>query len=289
LAEFCRARKEFCFRTETVPQAAVLHLASHYYATNPHLFHIETGIPEIEGALHVLLETQRPTDLLFEDGVLDAARLAGHKLVVAPEQTRLQPDIIAALEKFASAGGQVILSGAHLSRECPDFVGAEPVGETLPELKLPVGKECAVAVGGPWQVVKPRKGTKALGYRLSGWEPVEHVTGDVVVTQRKIGAGSIVAIHGPVFRDYYHGHYPQLREFLRLLVQSLKIDWLVQVKAPPQIEVVARQKDGRLLVNLVNRGAAETLSHTHVMTEDINPVRNVVLRIKRATPPARVT
>ena len=274
LAEFCRARRAVCFQTQPVREAAVLHAAAHYNATNPHLFHIETGIPEVEGALHALVETQHSTDL-----VMEGQSLAGLKLVVVPEQTRLKGD------QFAGFDGYVVASGAHLARECPDFVGADPVGDPIQELAiLPVGNE-AVRVAGPWQPVRPRPGTKALVYRLRGLEPARDQTGDVLVTRR----GNVLAIHGPIFRDYYHGHFPQVREFVRQLVAALRIEWTVRVAGPPHLEVVARQQGDRLLVNLINRGATATLSNTRVVTEDVTPIRKVTVRIQRATPPQSVT
>jgi hypothetical protein len=72
-------------------------------------------------------------------------------------------------------------------------------------------------------------------------------------------------------------------------VDSLRIEWSVRVDGPPQLEVVARQKGDRLLVNLINRGAAATLSNTRVVTEDVPPIRRVAVRVRRETPPTTVT
>ena len=51
VAAFSRERKDVCFRSRTVPEAAVLHLASHYYATNSPLFNYGDAVEPVEGAL----------------------------------------------------------------------------------------------------------------------------------------------------------------------------------------------------------------------------------------------
>ncbi|HZG66230.1 MAG TPA: hypothetical protein VEZ12_05775, partial [Herpetosiphonaceae bacterium] len=55
------------------------------------------------------------------------------------------------------------------------------------------------------------------------------------------------------------------RRFIAALVDRLAIPWAVMVEASPRLELILRRKDGRLLINLVNRGAAETLSSQRVI------------------------
>jgi len=287
VAAWCRARQDACFGTRSASQAAILHLADHYYACNQPLFNYGAAVQGVEGALHALLETHRSTDILTEDAAL--RRLGDYALVVVPEQTRLSPAVIAALEAFAQAGGHVLLSGAHLAAEHSALVGATADGEpiTSQATYLPVGKR-AVPVSGPWQPVKPAFGANILVQRLTQQEPEKDATGQAIVTQRPVGRGSIIAIHGPLFRDYFLGHYPLLRQFIGGLVEGLGIPWEVTVEAPPRLEVVARRKDGRLIVNLVNRGAGEALSPNRVVVEELPPVTDVVLRIRCERAPGSV-
>lgn len=287
VAEWCRARKDVCFGSTSASQAAVLHLASHYYACNQPLFNYGEAVQPVEGALHALLETHRSTDILTGEAAL--RRLSDYALVVAPEQTRLSPEIIAALEAFAQAGGHVLMSGAHLATDCPDLVGATPDGAAITDQTtyLPVGGR-AVPVSGPWQGVKPLAGTRIVAYRLAQQEPDKDATDQAVVTRRPVGRGSITAIHGPLFRDYFLGHYPLLRRFIGGLVEGLDIPWEATVEAPPRLELIARRKDGALVINLIHRGAGEALSPNRVIVEELPPVTDIVLRIRRDAPPASV-
>jgi alpha-L-fucosidase len=288
VAGWCRARQDACFGSRSASQAAVLHLADHYYSCNQPLFNYGEAVQPVEGALHALLETGRSTDILTEEAAL--RRLGDYALVVVPEQTHLSPDIVAALEAFAQAGGHVLLSGAHLAVEHPALVAAIADGEPITDQAtyLPVNGR-AVPVSGPWQPVKPLAGTEIVTGRLAQQEPGKDATGQAVVTRRPVGAGSITAVHGPLFRDYFLGHYPLVRQFIGGLVERLGIPWEVMIEAPPRLELIARRKEGKLVVNLVNRGAGEALSPNRVIVEELPPMTDVVLRIRRDTPPASVT
>lgn len=287
VAAFCRARQDTCWKSTTVPEAAVLHHHAHFYAHNDPLFNYGQSARPVEGALHALLETQRSTDILTEDGAL--ARMQAYKLVIVPEQTRLSAALVAALQAYAAAGGHVIMSGAHLARDYPGLVGATPRGEPVADgVYLPVDGR-AVSVSPGWQPVTPAEGTEVWTTLLRGQEPEKDTSDEASVTRRGVGDGTIVGIHGPIFGDYGIGHYPDVRRFIAGLIDRLGVRWTATVEAPPRLELILRQKDGRLLVNLVNRGAAETLSPQRVIVEDLLPVENVVIHIHRDAQPVAVS
>ncbi len=290
VAEFARARKEACFKSETVPQAAVLHLADHYFAQLDTVYNDFTSpgaLQPVKGALYALLEAHRSTDVLTEEVAL--RRMKEYKLVVVPEQTHLSERLVQALEEFARSGGYVLISGEHLSRDYPRLVAASPRGELLKTpIYLPVGRG-AVGVSAPWQPATPAPGTEALTYRLNEQDPEKNPTDQAVATKRVVGLGAIVAIHGPIFRDYWLGHYPLLREFIAGLIEDLAIPWKVTVEGPPRLELVVRQKEGRLHVNLINRGGIEVLSANRAIVEDLPPLENVTVRIRQGRQPKSVS
>lgn len=285
-AAFCRERQEACFQSTTVPQAAVVHLPQHYYAHNSPLFNYGEAVQPLEGALHALLETHHSTDILLEEALPE--RLGQYPLVVIPETTRWSESLQAQLQAYLQAGGHVIASGAHLARDYPELVGADPAGEPAASVYLAVDGE-AVAVSGPWQPVKPRPGTAAVAYRLSQQEPEKDTTDEVLITRRAFGAGSVTAIHGPIFRNYFLGHYPLLRRVLSELLEALAIPWRVTLDAPAQLELVLREKAGKLVINLLNRGAGEMLMPRRVMNEYLLPVTDVTVRVALGEAPRSVT
>lgn len=284
VSEFCHARKEACFQTQTVPQAAILNLASHYYAHNAPLFNYGTAVQPLEGALHVLLENHWSTDILTED--LAVQQISRYPLTVVPEQTRLTETMAAALKEYVQDGGKLVLSGNHLAREYGAWIGVEADGEPMPHTYLTARGE-AVPVSGPWQPVR-LTGAKMYACHLTQQDPARDMTDRPAVTVRHSGKGSVVALHGPVFRDYFLGHYPRLRWFIGDLLDNLGAERLVDLEAPPRLELVLRQKDGRLVVNLINRGAGEMLHQHRVIVEELPPVQDVVVRIRRDQAPQAV-
>ena len=294
VAEFCRARKELCFGSATVPEAAVLHLAGHYYSCNDPSFNYGSAIEPVEGALHALLETHHSADILTEEAALE--RMGDYKLVVVPEQTRLSAPLVAALERFARGGGRLILSGPHAAAEAPDLIGAVPDGEPYdgPELTrawgaihLAVGDEAA-GVMGPWQPVRCTR-AEPHTYALADAEPEKDGTDRVAITRRKLGKGVVLAVHGPVFREVFRTHCPRLRRFLAEMLDGLGVRWRVEMDASPRLEMILRQNDGRLMINLINRGAGETCTEGRMIVDDLPPVENVVLRVRCDERPRSIT
>jgi hypothetical protein len=286
VGEFCRARREVCFHSKTVPQAAVLHLPEHYYSNNEPLFNFADAVEPVQGALQALLETHRSADVLTEDAALK--RMNNYKLILVPEETGLNKEMLQALEDFARSGGAVLVSGEHLARDYPAFVGATPHGEALTDrVYLPVGGR-AVPMSSAWQPVVAAPGTRILTYRMSQQEPGKDVTDQALVTKRVVGKGAIVGVHGPLFRNYFVGHNPDLREYVGRLVDGLGISWTATIEGPPQLEMILRQKDGNLLVNLINRGSGETLSPNRVIVENLAPIENVTVHVRRDHPPKAV-
>jgi hypothetical protein len=137
--------------------------------------------------------------------------------------------------------------------------------------------------------VLPSSGTEVLFRLLNQQEPEKDGTDQVLATRRAVGKGAIVAVYGPLFRNYYSMHNPPLRELVGNLVDGLGITWTATVEGPPQLEMVLRQKNGKLLVNLLNRGSGETFSPSRVILEELPPIEHVVVRVRRDSKPHSVT
>ncbi len=286
-ARFCRERRNVCFQSQTASETAILHLRDHYYSCNDPLFNYGPAVMPLEGALHALLETHHSTDILPEDQIPN--RLSDYKLIVVPEQTHLNPTLINALEQYARAGGRVLMTGEHLAQEFPAFVGVLDSGTEITEATYLPAENKAVGVSGPWRSVTPAKGTEVWNFRLSEQEPQKNQTNQAVVTHRPRGKGSITAVHGPIFKNYFLGHYPILRSFIRELIHRINIPWTVIINASPRLEVILRQKDNKFLVNLINRGAGETLYSQRVIVEELPAIEDITLLIHRETPPKSVS
>ncbi|MBI5835165.1 MAG: hypothetical protein HZB16_22905 [Armatimonadetes bacterium] len=281
VGRFCRERRELCWHSTSRSQAVIWHLVDSYYAANDPLYNYGGAVQPIEGALHMLLETGRSTDILTEADAVAATD--GYRLVVLPEATRLSPEVQAALEAFAAGGGQVILTGAHLASEVPALVGATPAGEPIESLYLAVDGMAAPVYGG-WQPVAAAAGVEVVAGAMSQPEVGKEADLPTVVTRRAVGHGAITAIHGPLFRNYFQAHFPLVRRWFAGLVADLGIDWEVTLDAPARLEPIVRELDGRLTINLLNRGAGEMLMPRRVIVEELAPVLNAVVTVRCPEP-----
>jgi hypothetical protein len=283
---FARARQEVCWKSRPVAQAAVLHLAEHFYRHNQPLYQFGRAMENVEGALHVLTETHASVEVLPEGPAL--RRMKEFRLVVVPELTALSRPMRAALAAYARGGGRVVLSGSHVAGEYGDLAGVRPDGPPVTEsFLLPAGDE-TVPCPGPWQPVATGEGCEVVARRQMAQQNGEE-PGPAVATRRKVGKGCVLAIHGPVFQAYFQTHYPALRRAIAEMIANLEVRWDVQVEAPPHVELVLRRKGRRLLVNLVNRAAAQSPGPHRILVEEIPPVRNIAVRIRRPRRPRSVT
>ena len=290
VGDFARERKELCFKTASASEAAVLHPASSYYRHNDPLFNYGRTISPVEGALHALLENHFSTDLITEESM--PADTEKYRLIVVPEREHLGAELVAQLRGYVAAGGHIVMSGSHLCTDYPELVGASfddefNRGRDDRFFALASGSE-SVAYAGSWCAVKPGELTEVLRYRLNSREPDDRDESWPAITRRTVGKGTVTAIHGPFFWNYSLRHYPGVRRLLRELIDGLDIDWKISLKAGPEIELIARKRKRRLLINLLNRGAGETLMPERVMIESLPPARDVSVKVQLAGEPARV-
>ncbi|HPX42637.1 MAG TPA: hypothetical protein PLF51_19530, partial [Candidatus Hydrogenedentes bacterium] len=142
-----------------------------------------------------------------------------------------------------------------------------------------------VAVSGPWQHVR-LAGATELAPLLNQQEPAMNLAGSPAATVFAVGKGRVVAVHGPLFRCYHNAHYPLLRRFAGDMLAALNAD-LMQVHGPWWIEMAARQQDGRLLIQFVNRGAGGYLAPNRHVVEHVADAGPFTVTIPMAEKPAR--
>ncbi len=287
VARFCRARKDICFKSDSRSQIAILHPSTDFYAkVNGTYSFADTNLP-IEGALHSLLEQQRSTDVLTEDAFV--RHQDRYRLVVVPERSQLAPETHATLEAFIRSGGHLIISGSTCATDFPEWVHATPEGDPIAHFAYLAVAQRAVGIKGPWQPVTASEGTDVWAHALSQQERAKDESQRVVITHNVLGAGSVTAIHGPIFEDYHSGHPPLTRDLIRSLVDRVGIVWEVEVNGPPALEVVVRSQGDQLAVNLINRGAGEMLSPNRPQFDELDPIGRVLMKVQREARPSRVT
>ena len=296
VAEFCRERQEYCFKTETVPQVALLHLAESYYKKNSPLFNFGESIQSIEGALHIMQELHRGVDILTTKDAIE--RLDQYKLIILPEQSCISDELLASLLDYIKAGGNVLATGDTLPHDYSEFFGVTPAEN---DLEAPVSDSTrfnsltavsvddnAVRLTGKCQAVNLCEGTQALIYGLNGLDSTKDSSGKIIASIREIGKGKLIGLYGCLFKSFFESHYYVLRNLVAQVVDEFNIDWLVEIKAPNWIEVILRKQQDKLLINLINRGSGMSLSPERFIVEEVPPVKDVTLKVRKASKAKRV-
>lgn len=280
--EFCRERKEWCFKTKTLPQIAVLHSETTFYKENEPLYGKHGAVIQpVEGAVTLLLEAGYSVDILNEDTLTKV--ISQYPMVVVPERSAVPESVISVMKDYVQKGGKLILSGSFLTEKYGEWLGIEPAEGTIKGW-LPVPGGSAVPTAGEYKKVRPIN-ARGLFTILSNQEQGRDETEFPPATLTKDGEGAILAIHGPFFK-YYDSHpVPAYRQILTYWLNELGTENLIQHEGPWYIELSTRQRENQILLNLVNRGVEGYLSPERHMVESVPIVQGIIVRIPKACIP----
>ena len=284
VARFCRARQPYCQYTKSVPQVALLHSQSHYYSHNRSLYDMAGANDPMEGALHALLECGYHVDILNDDALRE--RMNEYPLVVIPEQTGLPAELVKALESYVREGGRLLSTGAHIAADYGDFLGVEALEGERGLSYLPANGG-VVTINGPWKNVKTTS-AESIAPLYSQQELHADAADIPAATVRQFGKGRVAGIYGPVFHSFYKAHYPRLRAFIADVMQTLDRPELIRLEGPACVAMSVRERDDRLLVQLVNRSASPSLDPKRHGVEHVPPVGPLSIRIPCKAKPERV-
>ncbi len=311
VAAFCRARQKWCQDSQSVRQALVLHAPEHYYPMASEGFYntAHGSTDAIEGAVHALMDNHISVDIMNTPDALSHA--SEFPMIVVPEQLNLSDETVAALIKYAQDGGTLIVSGVNTAPRFADALGvsvceqpdaavasAEAVNGGAAYLSLHrAGNECAyVQIGGrtatligPWCAVKAENAASIVMRQYTrDIDEYAQVSDYPFATVRVLGKGRIVGIYSDFFTAYSQSHYPTHRMLMGKVLDSARDDRLMRVDAPSSVYVSLRQKDGALLVNLVNMGSSTPLSPQRSFVEDVPPAGPVHVELHLAHRPRSV-
>ena len=265
VAQFCRKRQQYCHRTQTVPQVAILHSESSYYQFNDPLFNFGGANQAMEGALQSVIENGYSADILNEESL--AEHLSEYPVVVVPEAKNVPDGLKAKLKEYVNNGGKLILSGTFVAEQYGDIAGVEKRAEAPQAGWLPVQGQSVNACG-PFQPTKPTT-AETLAMMLYERDPQINQRDFPAATRNRVGKGVVVAIHGDLFESYLQSHYPGTRRFIGDMISALDAAPLIHVNSPWWVEMAARKKAGKTLIQFVNRATGGYLSPSRHMVEEV--------------------
>jgi hypothetical protein len=258
-ADFCLPRKSLCWKSETIPQVAVLLDSTSHLKTSPAVYSPWQGeYNALHGALHAVLEAGHHADVVADHQL--NWQQDHFPVIVVPEWAHVPPGLVQELADYARRGGSLLLLGADTAGLFDDHLGVELVGSpTQRKAYLQVDKRVSsfgeggsVLMHGLWQDVKLRKGrAKAVAMRTPGHEEPYQPT--VAATIARLGKGRIAAVYGPLGTAHYATHNPWTRDLIDHLLRKLYTPMVTMTggdggRVP--IDLVLRDKDDRIVIHL---------------------------------------
>ncbi|MGI5818604.1 MAG: family 10 glycosylhydrolase [Armatimonadota bacterium] len=284
VADFCRARQAICQGSESVPQVALLLPTDHLMRASDRVFH--TGGEErhdSEGCLHALLELHYSVDVMAGWRLTEC--IDDYPLVVVPNAEVLADELRSALSEYARRGGSLLLLGPDVARMFEQELGVRCNGapqQTTAHLDSPLGMG---AVAGRWQAVT-QIAANEVALRYPTYEPRHGVPAATVAA---LGEGMIGAAWGPVGAGHRAAHHPAIRHLIAALAQRLLPEPMLEVDAPPNVDVsLRRAADGRLCVHLLNLSTAQR-AENFLAVEDAARVGPIEVRLRLDQQPEAVT
>ncbi len=285
VAQFARRRQSICQASKSVPQVALLHSKNHYYSNNSPLFNLGQMTLPLEGALQALLENHYHVDVLNEETLL--RRMNDYNFIVVAEQTHL-PDLLKdRLKEYVRNGGHVLASGDFAAADFGDILGVERIGEPKDGTYFFPADGGVVTFRGPVQFVK-RTAARSLAALYDGQELETDMLDTPAATAVPYGKGLIAAIHAPVFGYFAQNRYPRLRSFLGHMLNAAAPKQLVELEAPPFVDMTIRTKENTLLIHLLNRSSTNPIDRIAGAIEGVPEVGPLHLRIDLSEKPTRV-
>jgi len=251
VADFCRRRQPQCHGGEPVPQIALLFANRAYDAQGPHLMRPGDGqLDAVRGLLDTLLGFQDAVDVTMPHHL--AGRFDAYPLIVVPEWTDLEGNLVASLLAYAEGGGNLLVVGPDAARPFADALGVTFKGKARPREQYLAFDGRLAAVHAPSATVQIKGPADPVGRLYEANEAKGN--GRPAASVIDYGDGRVAATYLNLGEGFGHAATGVARRFFRSLVRGLFPKPMVTIADDVPIDVSVVHIGGQLVVHLVNTG-----------------------------------
>ena len=286
------AKQPWCQGAEAVTEVAIMLLGQ------KHAGH--------DGAMQMLLEEQAQFDII--EPWMD---LSAYKVIILPDQTAPEPELVDKLREYLNAGGGLIFSHEALldsdkgefalsellgvsyqgpSPYSPDFFRPlAPVAEGIPAdfLQVMVSGGSAVTPAADAEVLAevcdPYFNRTWEHYLSHSYTPADKLADRPGLVRR----ANVFYFYGAIFTAYWERGDLNLRRLVRNCLRLLLPEPLVTTTAPATSEVTVTRLAEKTMVHVVNYHALRRTTHSETL-DDITPLHNVAIALRLPSHPNRV-
>lgn len=236
VADFVRERQNHCFRSEPVHQIA--YIFGRTYPDNIRMYDITPDCTNMQNTLLMLQDAQYSTEVLFDDS-LD--RLSNFKVAFLPGTVHLTDIAVEDIENFVYSGGNVVVDFpcVHYFKNIVSF----PSSERSLIYVYGNGRLAAMQT----KCVRISDGGGAFyednfyeSQKWSSYKKVKYGNGYFVFNCFDITSASVVNVSAPFI------------SYIKDIVSETGFVPMVRIINNSWVDVTIMQKDGKLLVNLIN-------------------------------------
>ena len=245
VADFVLPRRDYCKGIKPIPQIALFYSTAGWKQKVNDIYR-PFGVNGIRGIMNALLDGQQAVEVLMTHHM--EKRMEEYPVIVVPEWEVMEPEMIARLKEYVKKGGNLLVIGSEATVLFDDILGVQGVGER--------GASCLgfdnrfVDIQGKFREIRCEQGTEELA-RLYQTNDFRFPSGSAA-TIHKYGKGKVAGVYMNIGESYLSTTSPVFRDFLSELIGNLFPEPLVSVKGSHRVHVIPSEKDGRMLIQLVN-------------------------------------
>lgn len=279
VAEFCRAREKYCFRAKSVADIAVIFPSYYPNRIGREMLFVGGAWKTMQNWIGMIQDIGYSCDVIYE---ADLTKLGKYKAVVMPAAISYQQETKEKIERFAKEGGLVIADGGvRLDERISGVTFAQ--GEN--RLLFLDGKGRLSALEARYY--EPTLcGAEAILYCQKEnyyYEKEKMVSGVLHI----VGKGKVVSLCtklGPVYGDNITYAFKQ---YIKELFDKSGYLPMVSVEGSDYVDVTLMQKDGYLMVNLLNMAGEHSVTGVRTFRE-IPKVGPISVKIRTEAEPKSV-
>lgn len=280
VADFVLPRKDFCKGIKPIPQIALFYSTAGWKQEVNDIYR-PFGVNGIRGIMNALLDRQQAVDVLMTHHL--EKRMDEYPLIIIPEWGLIESEMIVRLKEYVKKGGNLLIVGSDATALFTDILG---VHDLKRETASCLGFDNRfVDIQGEYRKVRCNSGTDELA-RLYQTNDFRFPAG-IAATISKYGKGKVAGIYMNVGESYLSTTSPVLRDFISEIINKLFPEPLVTVKGSHRVHVIPSEKDGRMLVQLVNTSGDHANRHVKGIDE-IPELRNLEVTIRMKKKPKKV-
>jgi hypothetical protein len=256
IIDFCRQRKNYCFKGQIVPQIGVLYSYNTWKSSVANdRYYSNYGAGVVNAVVSTLINKQYSVSILRDFKVKEDA--SQYPLIIMPQWGDLGDDVIQQLKEYVRNGGNLLVLGAGASRTFADIGKIELIDNPQKQVGISLqNKDSAnISVTADFQKTKAPAGTETITAKNATGPFAQYPLASI----SQFGKGKIGLVYINVLNIYSQGGQAVdgVENLIVTAVRKLFASPISTVKDAPQVEQVVSQKDNHLFIHLINMGGKE--------------------------------